>query len=129
MSADKYVDCPKCGGNPEVDSEGCYYTCFYCCNERIVLASSIEPEPTPARVLKHRHSFHFDGYSDGGTHVYTVKSKDRPTLDELAMAGIHEMSCHCGHDCCGHAFSRGPEIVRRNKRHEWFVVLHYAYNV
>ncbi len=26
------VDCPECGGNPEMDSEGRYYTCFFCCD-------------------------------------------------------------------------------------------------
>lgn len=35
----KMVDCPRCGGCPEMDDEGCYYACYYCGDAGQILES------------------------------------------------------------------------------------------
>jgi hypothetical protein len=30
--ANSMVDCPRCGGMPDLDEDGRPYTCFFCCN-------------------------------------------------------------------------------------------------
>lgn len=36
--------CPRCGGNPEADEDGNWYTCFYCCNTGSVSAEVADAE-------------------------------------------------------------------------------------
>src|SRR3954468_9296211 len=37
-----YGICPKCGGWPEEDGEGRFYTCFFCCDTGSVSMATLE---------------------------------------------------------------------------------------
>lgn len=48
-----YVDCPRCGGIPDVDEEGRSYTCFFCHDEGFVLASEAEEDERDRAASAH----------------------------------------------------------------------------
>jgi hypothetical protein len=46
-----YEVCPSCGGNPEMDEDGNYYTCFACCDTGAVAVEETYEE-TISRELQ-----------------------------------------------------------------------------
>ena len=56
----KYLEvCPQCGGNPETDEDGNYYTCFYCGD-----AGAIEVEETYEETISRKLNEAYSEYAD-----------------------------------------------------------------
>lgn len=80
------------------------------------------------KILKATRHFHGRD-CDSGLYVFTVRSRNRPTPEDLHRAGIRVVFCNHEHDCCGCWQYSRPFVERRNKRNEWKVTQSFCRNV
>ena len=61
-----YEVCPSCGGNPEMDEDGNYYTCFACCD-----TGAVAVEETYEETISRELNEAFEEYAIEGRSAVT----------------------------------------------------------
>jgi len=57
-----YEVCPSCGGNPEMDEDGNYYTCFACCDTGAVAVEETYEETISRELNEAFEEYQYENY-------------------------------------------------------------------